>query len=488
MRRTFFVLRLKILQGDFGKTLKDSWTYLSASIALKGLSIIGIPILTRLLTPEDYGILNIFGAYATIFSVLFTLNLETAVGRYYFEQKDDFKSFLGTSLFLPLLLIIFFQIFILFVLDQLASLLDLPVIAILFFIPLALLNLLKGIHLNYYRASKQPKKVRSLSLISGFIGFSLGILFVYLHDEKDRYEGKLWSGLVMVFISGGIILKRIIPEIKIKFKKIHVKYMLSYSLPLLPSYLGSFILAQFDRVMIGHYLGKEEAGQYSFAYNISLLLVFLTNSFSNSWTPKYYEYMNKRDYESHDRDVLKLLSLSLFAACGLILFSDMIGYILGSEAFHSSLHLIPIIILGQFVVGIIPIYKRHISFAKKTIYTSLIVVFVGILNIILNAIYIPIFGSAAGAYTTVISYAAFFLMVYVVVRFVLKVHVTPVLKIASRSAVIFLALIFYYVELVLFDLSILNGLLFKFLGFIICGFILFGSQGIYLMKQSSPDE
>ena len=483
MIKAFINIKNKLLgKGDFRHTLKHAWTYFSSSMALKSLSVIGIPIMTRLLTPEDYGVLNIFATYATIIGTLLTLNLQAGVGRYYFEGKDDFSSFLGTSLLLPAITLFIFQSLILLFPQELADLLELPVFAIFFFVPFALRDLMKNVHLQYFRASKQPKKVRSLSLISGYIGFALGILLIYLHEQEDRYEGKLWSGLVMVFITGGIILQRLIPLIKLKVKKSHIKYMLSYSFPLLPAYLSSFILAQFDRVMIGHYIGKSEAGQYSFAYNISMLLVFVINAFSNSWTPKYYDYMNQKDYASHDRDVYKILSISSLAACGLILFSDWIGYILGSESFHTSLYLIPLIVLGQFIMAIIPIYKRHISFMKRTLYTSIIVLVAGAANVILNALYIPQFGSAAGAYTTVISYVLMFFLTYLVVRFILKTHVTPMLHIFLRTSVVFLACAFYYVELYLLQVSTFMGIVLKFMVLSLCIVLLFWREALRYYK------
>ena len=428
--------------------------------------------MTRLLTEEDYGVLNIFASFVSMAPIVLALNTNVGVGRRYFEADGDFKAYLGTSFMVSYGLITIASVFMFFNAAWFADLLSIPEMTIFFIGPFAIRAINKSFHLQVFRAKSEPKKVRSLSLISGYIGFVLGVSLVYFHPIENRFMGQLWSGLIMTFLGSGIILYRLLPYIRLDFKWEHIRYMLSFGFPLLPSYLSSVVLAQFDRVMIGSYLGNGEAGQYSFAYNISMLQLMLVNALYYSWEPKYFKYMKAKDYEQHDRDTLKLLSIASFSACGLILFSDWIGYILGSESFHRSLYLIPIIVLGQFLLAINPIYKRHISFAKKTVYTSVVVLICGALNIWLNSIFIPIYGSSAGAYTTVASYALMFLLVYFIVRFVLKSHVTALWKVLLNVAVVFSACAFYYIELYVLKGGLLEAIFSKLLMLLVCGFIL----------------
>jgi O-antigen/teichoic acid export membrane protein len=166
------------------------------------------------------------------------------------------------------------------------------------------------------------------------------------------------------------------------------------------------------------------------------------------------------------------LSIVSFLACGLILFSDWIGYILGSESFHKSLYLIPLIVFGQYLMAINPIYKRHISFSKKTFYTSIIVFIAGALNIWLNFLYIPRFGAAAGAYTTVASYLIMFVLTYLAVKYFIKLHVTPILNLTFRIFVVAAVCGFYYVELYYLDLSVFLQILLKFGVLLLSGLVL----------------
>ena len=203
-----------------------------------------------------------------------------------------------------------------------------------------------------------------------------------------------------------------------------------------------------------------------------MLELMLVNALYYSWEPKYYKYMKAKENEKHDDETLKLLSIASFGSCALILFSDWIGYVLGSESFHRSLYLIPLIVLGQFLLAINPIYKRHISFAKKTIYTSLIVLVAGATNIWLNSIYIPKFGAAAGAYTTIFSYLIMLLLTFFTAKHLIRLHVTPLGNIAKRVLVVVSVCSYYYLDLYYLDLNIFFQVLLKFGVLLLSGLLL----------------
>ena len=80
--------------SDHKELLKHSRNYLFANIATKALAFISIPVYTRLLSVEDYGIVNVYISVIMIAPILMTLNTEVTIARYYFDSKDidDFNS------------------------------------------------------------------------------------------------------------------------------------------------------------------------------------------------------------------------------------------------------------------------------------------------------------------------------------------------------------------------------------------------------------
>lgn len=468
---------------EFGQTIKHGLTYLSGNLALKSLRFVGIPILTRLLTEEDYGILNIFMSYVAIGGSVFTLNTYVGIGRYYHEKKGDFSDFFGTAIIISLGLTFLFYAALFSYKEEAAALLRLPSYVVLFIVPVALITILRSFHLQVFRAERASKKVRSLNVIVGVLSFILGISLVYLHPEENRYMGQLWSQLLVLAVIIVIVFYRLRNRVSFNIKRDHIKFMFSYGVPLLPAYISGFILAQFDRVMLGSYVDNAEAGLYSFAYNIGMILITIVRPIENSFSPKFFQYMNAKKYKEHDVQVLKIVSLTSFLACGVVLFADILGIVLGAETFHKSLYLIPIIALGQYILLLNPIYKRQISFTKKTIYTSITTIMAGLLNIGLNMIYIPKHGSIAAAFTTLVSYIFLLCLTYLITKYIIKSHSTSLGLILPKVGVVMLASAFYYVCFYWLDLNVFIEIILKALVLLVCTGLLYWQLSLKFFKN-----
>ena len=83
----------------FKEILKHGRNYLVANLATRALAFISIPVYTRLLTPNDYGVVSIFLGVAAIMGSVLSLSADKSVSRYFFDQKnpEDFKRLVGTS-------------------------------------------------------------------------------------------------------------------------------------------------------------------------------------------------------------------------------------------------------------------------------------------------------------------------------------------------------------------------------------------------------
>ena len=144
-----------------------------------------------------------------------------------------------------------------------------------------------------------------------------------------------------------------------------------------------------------------------------------------AWLPMYFKYMNSKKYNNLDKDINKIFKLIILFSVFLIYFGSDIGIILADKKYHTSFIIIPIIVIGYIFYGIFVIYNRNILYSKRTIYSSIIAILSGIVNLLLNAIYIPKYGYVAGAYTTLASYFFMAILTWLVVKFLIKLHITP---------------------------------------------------------------
>ncbi|MBL0287342.1 MAG: hypothetical protein IPQ19_07985 [Bacteroidetes bacterium] len=96
---------------------------------------------------------------------------------------------------------------------------------------------------------------------------------------------------------------------------------------------------------------------------------------------------------------------------GFILFSPEMGRILSSKnEFNDALILSPIIILGYYLLFIFDLYNVSLFQSKKNMVITFIILSVGILNIVLNRFFIPVYGYKIAAINTLVSFFVMFVL------------------------------------------------------------------------------
>ncbi len=88
---------LKKLFGN--KVVKVGSWYTVTNFFTKGISFWTIPIFTRLLSTENYGIVSLFTSWVGTFSIIISLDLMGSVGRGKTEFKEKYNEFSSSILF-----------------------------------------------------------------------------------------------------------------------------------------------------------------------------------------------------------------------------------------------------------------------------------------------------------------------------------------------------------------------------------------------------
>jgi len=418
--------------------------YFSANIAQRALGFISLPVMTRLLVPGEYGIVSVFMSYLGILVVILSVNAHTSIGRYWYERKDDFAAFMGTSLCLVApILVVSFIVFMAFR-ESLSHLFSLSTPLVILLLPFIMVNIVASVFRQVYEPQRKSGLIAKLSVTRAYLGFGVAVALV-LTMEGQRYYGIIWGQLIVGIAVSCIMIVLLVPHFKVAFSPRHMRYILSYSVPLIPYALSGVILAQFDRIMINSYIGSDAAGLYSVAYSIGMLLSLANTALLAAWTPDYFAHMDSRDYGTLDADIDRIFRLILITAMFLILFGQDVGFLLADAKYHVGLRIVPIVVFGYIFHALFQIWGRNIGYARKTIWAPIISFIAGFSNIGLNIIFIPKYGYVAGAYTTVASYMLMAFMGWAVSKYIVQLHTTP-LRIVGKPFCILLGL--YGAELV----------------------------------------
>jgi len=461
----------KIRNSNTYEILRHSRNYLSADLSVKAIGFISIPIFTRLLTEEEYGIMSVFYAYVPIVLVLLSLNCYNSVSRYYYENKNDFQEFLSTNIIL--LVSIFLStssIYFLFY-KKISLFLKLPEPLPLFLIFVSFFNVIYSIYLQKLYPQKKSREIAITSISYGYTTFLVAIIITLLLNE-ERYLGRVLASLIVGFIFSFFFLYKLGINYRISLDKKYIKYIILYSLPLIPYSLSEQILSQFDRIMINASIGAKAAGLYSIGYNIGIITLLFSTALLASFTPDFFKLMATKDNAKIDRMIAKIFSTLLIFSFVLILFGKNILYLLSDPKFYPGSSVIAPVVVGYIFYAMFNYCSIYIIYSKKTIYLSIVTLVSGICNIFLNYYYIPKYGYIAAAYTTIVSYMLMFLLTWGTVKFLLKLRMTPLSKILKPAFIMFFFMA-VYTFLNKFDINILFDFIIKILIILLLALVLF---------------
>lgn len=434
----FHRLVQRLQQFSFFDTFKHASTYFSGTLLVHLLGLVSLPVFTAYLTADEYGIVNVFTSYLLMISVLVTINLHWAVSRYYFEEEQtDFEDFLGTILLGLTISFLVLGGIMLWFQEHMAVLLNLPVHLVKWLLLMAYLVVIISIFTQIMVATKQSKKQSIVQVVWQYGKFGLtvfGLIWLsgqtyWQHGQEESYTymGKIigeWLGTLFI---ATYALSQVCRHLSFKnMQWRHIRYALSYSIPLIPFALSNYILTSFDQWYINHSIGHAQAGQYAFAYKIGMIYMGLGAALLDGANPSYYKYMNNKEYHEVGQQVDSMTKLLVLGGCFLIFFAIDVGTLLSSNpVFLEALPIAPVIVGAYIFHGISNFANRGIYFIKKNYYLAAIILFCGIINILLNAYFIPFYDYKAAAYTTLASYCLMMVLSIFLTTYILKLPPLP---------------------------------------------------------------
>lgn len=431
---------------DLTELLNHSKNYILAQFFTLGLAFITMPIFTRLMSPDEYGILSVFTSFEGVVAIVFGLGIRGAISRYYYEDKNDFFEYLSSNIWLILIMSCTFTLSSLLFINSLQKFLNIPLGMIYIAFAIAIPQALFQLYQAYLQAAKKSKKVATLNAISAVIGTGIAIL-IMLQMTKERYYAKAIGQSIAALVMLVITIWYLRKNISFHINKTHLKYSLVFGLPIILHLLSQNILNTFDQIIINQLIGAHETGLYSVAYKIGMIQSMVSMGILKAWTPMFYEKLNKNKIDEINILAKKYAYIVMLVAVALIFFSREIIVILADKRYHEALGIIPVIIISYFFFFLYTMYVNYAFYEKKTKNIAVITIIAGGLNISLNYLLIPKFGYIAAAWTTLISYFALFILHYINVKYIIKIDRTTNIKIFIIPLIIliFIGILNFYI-------------------------------------------
>ena len=381
-----------------------------------------LPILTAYLTPEDYGIVDIFYNISIIATPVIGLSIVQSISRYYFEEIDLAKFITTVFLILSgvgLLLILAGLLFTLLATDFIADL-GIPPMLIVVALIYTLFSQISEILLTVWRVSYKTVKFGTFRVLKTAMDLGLSILLIVAF--KMGWEGRIIPQVLVAILFGGVacfILYRNGHLLKPKINKEYKKEALSFSVPLIFHTLGGNLIGFSDRFFILFMLGLTNVGIYSVGYQIGMVIALLQNSFNQAWVPFFFERLKENKAQEKLR-IVKItygyFALLLIVALFFYFITPIIYKYFIGDAFDSGATVVLWVLLGYAFQGMYKMAVNYLFYLKKTKLIAYCTLFTLVLNLILNYILIKMNGITGAAQATLISFVVLFLVVFVMAK------------------------------------------------------------------------
>jgi O-antigen/teichoic acid export membrane protein len=382
-----------------------TWMFAEKGLRLIAGLFVGA-FVARYLEPGPFGLLNYAISLVSLFSALSALGLDQIVVRELIKNKSELNKVLGTVFVLRvigvLLVMLCLTIFIIISETEYNTSVIIYVVAVgMFFEGFSVIDF-------YFQSQVQSKYVVWSQMISLTCLSIFRIVLIY--TEAPLVWFALAYSLDFLVLAIGLLFfySRNYNIVNWFFDFRKAKALLKQSWPLIIGGLSVGVYVRIDQIMIKWMLGNEASGNYGVAVRLSELWYFIPVAICGSVFPSIInsKMVDEILYQKRLQMLYDLMvSISVFVAILMTLFSDFIvGMLYGSAYSEASSILVIYIWSGVFVFLGVANGKRFVS-ENLLVFQMIGTAIAALMNIVLNCILIKSTGLKGAAYATLISYS-----------------------------------------------------------------------------------
>lgn len=372
------------------------------------IPIITLPVFTRQLSTDEYGVFSLSQVYAIFINGVANFGLIAGFERNYFESKEIVKR---TAL---LYSIVTFVVIISLLFTTITALVEGFVLRNLFHIR-GYENLLtlayaataisgfKLYFLSYFKNAEEAKSYVFYSIDETVLTTVFSLVFVIVF--KLQVYGLILGQLVSASCVLTLLIIRFTKKHSITFDLNALKSTLKLSLPLTPKIFFGVLNSQLDKYLIGLLSSIGGVGIYNIAQKIANVTFTFMTAIQNVFSPQVYSRMFDMEEKSAGKSIGTYLTpfyyVSIFVGMFVALFSEEVIIILFPIEYHSAISITSIfsILYASYF------FSKHpqLIYAKKTWLSSVLFVFSIILNVVIGIPFAKIWGPIGVAWGSLLS-------------------------------------------------------------------------------------
>ncbi|WBO93055.1 oligosaccharide flippase family protein BpsH (plasmid) [Bacillus tropicus] len=402
---------------DLSKSLIGSiGVYTITQIINAFIPFVMIPILTRYLNPEEFGMYSMFKITAGLVFSFIGIGINGAITKLYYEkEKKELAIYVFNSFFLvtimSLLLFILFEMFS----SYTSSISSIPASWLWTVIFASYGKVLFQVTLVIFQMEKKPISFGAFQLIQTATNFLLNMIFVV--SLSLNWKGALLAEVSSFFVFSliGIYILRKSHWLHIKLDKSDIKHSIKFGIPIIPHVIGMYIITVSDRFLVSNMIGLQETGIYTVGSQIAMIIMILQESFNKAWVPWLFSNL-KKDKLILKKRIVKITYLYyvviLVGVIILSMISPLVVTWFAGFKYQGADKYIFWLALGYAFNGMYKMVTNYIFYVGKTYYLSIVTAITALINLGLSYLLILLNGAIGAAQATAISYFISFILTF----------------------------------------------------------------------------
>lgn len=398
---------------------KQSIIYGIGGMLNQFVSILLVPVYTRYLTPEEYGVVQILTVTAGFVVIVAQLGLASAIFKSALHDKSkDTKTIYSTAFYLLGLsaaLLLGIGSGFAHLLSNLLFNTSIYARLVWILFVTAALDTMVVIPMARLRIEGRAMQYSVISFASFSCRLLLNVVFIVLwrRGASGLIEANAVQSLLFVFVYLWLIKDQLV----LRFSTEEFLNLVSFGLPIVPALISSRVLVMSDRYILNHYADLAEVGLYSLGYRIASAVSLAVSAFQTAWPAMLFSLGGNQNARSfYARVMTYLLLFSGYLALGLSILSEDLLRIISSESFLQAYKVVPFVSLSYVFYGSYFVANAGIQLERKTHYLAYVAGAAAALQVGMNFLIVPRFGMMGAAFTTAISYLTMPVMVIIVSR------------------------------------------------------------------------
>lgn len=380
----------------------ESLVYAIGLSLQRGLSVLVLPVATRVLDPDEVGVAAVALAVAGLLTIVLGLGFGSAVVRLFMDERDHD----GPAHWAML---VWVQVALAGAIAALAWLLG-PMWSGAFdgvewagalqaAIVLALAQAVGATLLGVLRAARRIGAFTAVVVVQVVLGATAAWVLMVRYDAAGLVAGLAVGALVAA------VLAAVLTSHRPTWSWPQVRAGLLFSVPLVAHLLSTWVMNLSDRLLIEHFIDLDALATYSVAYALGNLPLLLTDGVQSAWLPRFYALPAPAKRALPGRLAVPVTLVVVAAAAAVVLVAPIGARILAPPSFDVPMVVTALVVAATFVRASYLIAFGVLSDAKDSRSVARASLAGAAVNVGANLLVIPVWGLNGAAATTLAGFA-----------------------------------------------------------------------------------